>query len=272
MKKVSYSLLLLAAIFPFSSHSFDMSSPPNSLVVSSAGDVGIGTPTPLARLDVSGDIKTSYSGANSASGLVELLKMSVNNSDAGQFSDAGFAMENARAGFSWAFRTLESTGGFAASKQGTGAKEFEVRNPTTVASNVELHLANGARNVNGQWLNASSRSYKENINELSREDAMQALKGLKSVTYEFKRDEENTQRVGFIAEDVPALLATRDKKTVDPLQIIAVLTKAVQVQGESLQAEMKSKDARIAEMQEQLSTFDLLKQRLYKIEASIKLP
>ncbi len=272
MKKVSYSLLLLAALFPFSSHSFDMSSPPNSLVVSTAGDVGIGTAAPLARLDVSGDIKTSYSGANSASGLVELLKMSVNNSDAGQFSDAGFAMENARAGFSWAFRTLENTGGFAASKQGTGAKEFEVRNPTILASNVELHLANGASNVGGQWLNASSRSYKENINELSSEDAMQALKGLKSVTYQFKRDNSKEQRVGFIAEDVPALLATKDKKTVDPLQIIAVLTKAVQVQGESFQAEMKAKDARIAKMQEQLSTFDLLKQRLSKIEASIKLP
>ncbi len=246
--------------------------PNNSITADSIG-VGIGISAPQAKLDVVGDIKASFTGDNTTSGLVELFKMSVNNTFAGEFSDAGFAMENARAGFSWAFRTLENTGGFAASKQGTGAKEFEVRNPTTVASNVELHLANGASNVGGQWLNASSRSYKENINELSGEDAMQALKGLQSVTYQFKRDNSKQQRVGFIAEDVPALLATKDKKTVDPLQIIAVLTKALQVQEKSLQetkADVKAKDARIADMEEKLSAFDLFKQRLDKIEASIR--
>lgn len=65
---------------------------------------------------------------------------------------------------------------------------------------------------------------------MSSEDAMQVLKGLHTVTYQFKRDKSKEQRVGFIAEDVPALLATKDKKTVDPLQIIAVLTVALQVQ------------------------------------------
>ncbi len=255
----------------------------NSFNITSAGDInlgngsvfidrsirsmGLGTTIPTAKLHVVGDIKTTFSGPN-PTGLIELLKLSANNTTAGQFSDAGFSMENAKAGFSWAFRTQENTGGFAASKQGTGAKEFEVRNTTTIASLVELHLANGASNVGGQWLNASSRSYKENINKLSSEDAMQALKGLQSVTYQFKRDKSKQQRVGFIAEDVPALLATKDKKTVDPLQIIAVLTKAVQVQGESFQAEMKSKDARIVEMEAKISKLILLQERMAKTMAS----
>jgi hypothetical protein len=154
-----------------------------------------------------------------------------------------------------------------------------VRNPTIVASNVELHLANGASNVGGQWLNASSRSYKENINALSSEDAMQALKGLQSVTYQFKRDRSKEQRVGFIAEDVPALLATKDKKTVDPLQIIAVLTKALQVQDELLQqqsillkqqyksllevkAEVKSRDTKITNMQARISKIIQLQEHM----------
>ncbi len=249
-------------------------SPTSSIYIHPEG-VGIGsTNTPEAKLDVTGDIKASFNGANTTSGLVELFKMSVNNTNTGEFSDAGFAMENARSGFSWAFRTLENTGGFAASKQGTGAKEFEVRNPTTVASNVELHLANGARNVNGQWLNASSRSYKENINELSGADAMQALKGLKSVTYQFKRDKDNTQRVGFIAEDIPALLATKDRKTVDSLQIISVLTKAVQVQNEALKVQEKSlqdvkvkvkaKDAKIAGMEATIAKLILMQEQMAK--------
>jgi hypothetical protein len=259
MKRSIYTFCLLGLLLPATSSALDMSSPPDSLVVDTTGNVGVGTATPGAKLDVLGDIRTTFTGVNNI-GLVELLKMSVDNTNTDKFSDAGFAMENKRANFSWAFRTLESTGGFAASKQGTGAKEFEVRNPTTVAANVSLYLANGARNVNGQWLNASSRSYKENINELSSEDAMKALKGLKSVTYEFKRDEDNTQRVGFIAEDVPALLATKDRKTVDSLQIISVLTKAVQV----IQADVNAKDQKIAEMEAKIAKLVLMQESLAK--------
>ncbi len=265
---------------PTSSNSFNITSSGDinlgngsAFIDRSIRSMGLGTTIPTAKLHVVGDIKTTFSGPN-PTGLVELLKMSANNTTAGQFSDAGFSMENAKAGFSWAFRTQENTGGFAASKQGTGAKEFEIRNTTTVASLVELHLANGASNVGGQWLNASSRSYKKNINELSSEDAMQALKGLQSVTYEFKRDKENTQRVGFIAEDVPSLLATKDKKTVDSLQIISVLTKVAQLQNEALQvqekslqetkSDVKAKDAKIAEMESKIAKLILMQESLAK--------
>ena len=261
MKQSIYTLCLIGLLLPINSSAFDMSSPPDSLVVDTTGNVGVGTATPQSKLDVLGDISTTFTGVNNI-GLVELLKMSVDNTNPDKFSDAGFKLENAREGFSWAFRTLESTGGFAASKQGTGAKEFEIRNPTNVGTNVELHLANGGKNIGGQWLNASSRSYKENINELSSADAMQALKELKSVTYEFKRDTENTQRVGFIAEDVPALLATKDRKTVDSLQIISVLTKAVQV----IQAEVSAKDQKIAEMEAKLLGCEKLQQRVDQME------
>ncbi len=240
--------------------------PTNSIRIGTEG-VGIGVEAPTAKLDVAGDIKATFNGPNTSSGLVELLKMSANNTTLEQFSDAGFSMENARAGFSWAFRTLENTGGFAASKQGTGAKEFEVRNPTTVASNVELHLANGASNVAGAWLDASSRSLKKNIHDLSGDDAMQALRELKSVKYQYKSDQNNTQMVGFIAEDVPELLATHSRKALSSMKIVAVLTKALQVQDKSLQetkADMKAKDAKIAGMEAKIAKLILMQESLAK--------
>ena len=259
MKRSIYTLCLLGLLLPVTGSAFDMSSPADSLAVDTTGNVGVGTATPQAKLDVLGNIKSTFSGS-STGGLQQLFIMSANNTNAAARSDASFIMENARAGFTWAFRTDEDNGGFSASKQGTGARELELINTSAVAANVELHLANGGKNIGGQWLNASSRSYKENINELSSEDAMQALKGLKSVTYQFKRDANKEQRVGFIAEDVPALLATKDRKTVDSLQIISVLTKAVQV----IQAEVETKDAKIIEMEAKIAKLILMQEILAK--------
>lgn len=228
------------------------------------GNVGIGTTDPQAKLDVKGAIHANFNG--SGGGLQQLFRMSANNTNNANRSDVGFVLENKRDNFSWAFRTEEDYEGFTASKQNTGAREFTLRNNTNSAANVELHLANGARNVGGQWLNASSRSYKRNIHELSSEDAMKALRGLKSVTYEFKRDKDHQQRVGFIAEDVPEMLATKDRKTVDPLQIVSVLTKAVQHQEDTL----RTKDRKIAIMEAKINHLDKMKTRLDKLEGILK--
>ena len=228
--------------------------PDNSITATDIG-VGIGVEVPTSKLDVAGKINAVFDGSSSKN-LQQLFAMSANNSDSGQRSDAGFVVENARANFSYAFRTLEKftrpgetveiDGGFAISKQATGEQELVIINPTTNdPTKVELHLSSGASNVNGQWVNASSRSYKKNIHELSGDDAMQAMRGLKSVTYEFKQDAGKEKMIGFIAEDVPELLATKTRKTVDPLRIVAVLTKAVQEQDKAL----TSKDIKIAEME-----------------------
>lgn len=91
---------------------------------------------------------------------------------------------------------------------------------------------------------------------------MQAMRGLKSVTYEFKRDAAKEKMISFIAEDVPELVATKNRKTLDPMQIVSVLTKAMQVQDKAL----ISKDRKIAEMQAETKT---LRQRLEKIEAML---
>ena len=132
---------------------------------------------------------------------------------------------------------------------------------------VELYLSSGASNVNGQWVNASSRDYKENIHELSGEDAMQAMRDLKSVTYQFKRNTDNETMIGFIAEDIPELLATKTRRTVDPLRIVAVLTKAVQEQDKAMmknKAIITLKNKKITELVKETKT---LRERLDKIEA-----
>jgi len=107
-----------------------------------------------------------------------------------------------------------------------------------------LHMASGARcTTGGVWTNASSRELKENIKELSSSDALLAFNKLNPVTFNYKVDSQD-KHVGFIAEDVPDLVATQDKKALSPMDIVALLTKVVQEQQKTI-AELNEKVNRL---------------------------
>jgi hypothetical protein len=88
------------------------------------------------------------------------------------------------------------------------------------------HLTDG-----GVWTDASSRGLKENIAELPTDAALEALGGLVPVTFNYRR-EPGEQYVGFIAEDVPHLVAMGDRSSLSPMDMVALLTKVVQSQQE----------------------------------------
>ena len=97
-----------------------------------------------------------------------------------------------------------------------------------------LTMSNGAScTAGGVWTNASSRELKENIEDLSAAEAEEALRELVPVKYSYKADAEE-RHVGFIAEDVPELVASKDRKTMSPMNVVGVLTKVVQELRESL--------------------------------------
>ncbi len=98
------------------------------------------------------------------------------------------------------------------------------------------------------WHTASSREYKENINTLTRQEANQVLDGLSPVKFNYRTDKED-RHVGFIAEDVPELVATKDRKALSPMDIVAVLTRVVQEQKNTIAELSKKVDA----MQQELN-------------------
>ena len=110
-----------------------------------------------------------------------------------------------------------------------------------------LQMASGALVTSGGvWTNASSRDYKENIRSLSTKEAALTLASLIPVTYNYKVD-KNQAHVGFIAEDVPELVATKDRKGLSPMDIVAVLTKVVKEQQSAIEEQQK-----IAQAQQKL--------------------
>lgn len=103
-----------------------------------------------------------------------------------------------------------------------------------------LHLASGAYvTTGGVWTNASSREYKENIEELSAVNALSAFNELKPIVFNYRTDKRE-HHVGFIAEDVPALIASKDRKGLSAMDVVAVLTKVVQEQQKLIEDQKKN--------------------------------
>ena len=101
----------------------------------------------------------------------------------------------------------------------------------------KLQLAvNGAYCDGSTWVDASSREAKKNIEPLSLDVALQTLGGLDPVTFEYKNSNTPDGHVGFIAEDVPEIVATPDRKGLAPMDIVGVLTKVVQQQQQDIEA------------------------------------
>jgi hypothetical protein len=114
----------------------------------------------------------------------------------------------------------------------------------------------------GVWTNASSREYKDNIEALATEEALDALKELHPVKFAYKRD-RTEKHVGFIAEDVPELVSTKDRKGLSPMDIVAVLTKVVQEQQRVMQEQKK-----VAERQEK--TISALSEELKELKEKVR--
>jgi hypothetical protein len=126
-----------------------------------------------------------------------------------------------------------------------------------------LQMASGAHvTTGGVWINASSRECKDNIEGLTKEEALDTLKELNPVKFAYKKD-MTEKHVGFIAEEVPDLIATKDRKGLSPMDIVAVLTKVVQEQQKTMQEQLKA-------MQEQQKTISTLREELNELKEKVR--
>jgi hypothetical protein len=142
---------------------------------------------------------------------------------------------------------------------------------TTVAERVRV-AANGfvgigtnnpqyLLDVNGQirvqtTVYSSSRSLKDNIVDLNSSEAMGALDGLTPVKYNYRNDPA-AAHIGFIAEDVPNLVAQKNRDAIDPMDIVAVLTKVVQEQNRTI-TELSDKMKKLERQVERMKAKDML--------------
>jgi hypothetical protein len=187
----------------------------NSQIFDDGNFVGIGTTEPKQRLEVNGNIQINEQNS-SVAGLM------ITQSG----GETGYIMHN---------RASKLTIGAGSVDRITidrdGNVGFGVNRPVN-----PIELPSGAHVTRGGvWTNSSSRARKENIHGLTAEEAMTTLQGLEPVQFNYRNDADE-HYVGFIAEDVPDLVATSDREGLSAMDIVAVLTKVVQEQQKKIEA------------------------------------
>jgi len=138
-------------------------------------------------------------------------------------------------------------------------------------TNASLQMGNGAWCTSGGvWTNASSRDHKENIKSLSSSKAMDALEQLRPVEFNYKVDSKE-KHLGFIAEDVPDLVATKDRKGMSPMDVVAVLTKALQEQQKMVQEQQRVSQNQQRIVQNQQKIISELSKKVAELKQDLRL-
>lgn len=96
---------------------------------------------------------------------------------------------------------------------------------------IYIHASGGVY-ANGMYW-SSSREIKDNIADLSVKEAKQLLDGLNPVSFKYKESTKE-RTLGFVAEEVPSVLADPDQRAVGAMDIIAVLTSVMKDQQKAL--------------------------------------
>jgi hypothetical protein len=198
-----------------------------------SGNLGIGASNPASRLHLGGEaapVMTIQSTvSNSISGRIALLQAD------GRGADIYYDGEDEGAADALVFATRPNSGAaFDANERmviefNSGHVGINQRNPTTW-----LHVVN-ARCDGASWLTASSRELKSDIEPLAEAEARTVLEELEPVTFRYRSGDAHS-RVGFIAEDVPELVADAERKGLSSMDILGVVTRVVQAQQEQIEA------------------------------------
>ncbi len=236
-------------------------------VVTDAGMVGVGVAAPSYKGDFSAE--AAVTGPGTYGPATSQLHFSPAGGDTGGWltsvADNNFFVSSGAMwnGSGWMQKSPDGKAVMA----GSGGSGYRVMTRQGCAVNAvcipvtrmtidyagKLTLGGGAYSDGASWFDASSREYKDNIRELSAAEAGKALEELNPVTFSYKSNPEE-QHVGFVAEDVPSLVASSDRKGLSAMDIVAVLTKVVKEQKETIEAQKKT----IADLAEKMAEIEKL--------------
>lgn len=247
--------------------------PTSSLDISADGDVGVGTASPLARLharkaaeagvaeslalfDVSDDAIGSLAIRNGSTSD-SILHPRIEGKTASQavpVTIAGNVTDDLGTNPVVAFDAARLAGGAVVTRP-----LIVFRNNNAVRATLAANGDMFATSFNP----TSSRTMKDNIVDLDSSTASDALQHLTPVEYVYKNDSTGEKRVGFIAEDVPEIVANADRKSVPIMDVVALVTKVVKDQQKVVNDQQQT-------IEQQRKAIDDLTKRLSTLEAQMQ--
>jgi hypothetical protein len=247
--------------------------PTNSLFVASSGNLGLGTATPstqlhvhkaaqastaevIARFDVSDDAtgKLEIRNFSAGDGILHPLLRGTTASQAVALTFEGKITTDAGTNPVVAYDAARATGGAVVTRP-----LVVYRNNTVIKAKIDAQGNMTATSFSP----SSSRELKDHIVDLDSRRASQALRQLTPVEYVYKDDPTGEGRVGFIAEDVPEIVANADRKSVPIMDVVALVTRVVKDQQQTIEEQKKSID----EQRKQLANE---RQRNEKLERTVE--
>ncbi len=232
--------------------------------VDASGNIGIGTDAPVNRFDIknaAGDTTLFTLADSGAIGLgrttfpiyADIEPSFMIEGQANKHHSITINTPTANKVGAFVFTKQDVAQWFLMSKNDFGADRFVLVSRLVEAMSIEqdgkigfgvtavgagnsMEHSNGAvLTTAGVWPLGSSRTLKNDIVDISLDVAKSTLAALNPVTFEYKKELGETY-AGFIAEDVPDIVARNDRKSLLTMDFVAILTKVVQDQQRTIEA------------------------------------
>jgi len=235
-------------------------------ILNTSGNTGIGTDTPAAKLHIA------------ATNQSQALRVStdIHTIDLGIQPDQKVHFQTTCQGYTFDKRIFLESGLLGSFGERNLALQTANTNRVMILGNgnvgigtnapeTKLHIEgdvkiDGELTHNGNAQVSSSRQLKDNIARLSSQDVADLLKALTPVTFTRKSDQTQRLQAGFIAEEVPDLVASHDRTAIRPMEILAILTKSVQDNQHTILTLAQQIEA-------QQSDLTMLNQKVKRLEA-----
>jgi hypothetical protein len=227
--------------------------PTSSLDISADGDTGIGTASPVAKLDIRGTNAHALVG----SGTTDFIGASQTGYGASNGTEQlffavtpGLAFLGSVSNTTLSFVTNNASKLFIT---GTGNIGINCNAPTShlvIASGSGCSTPSSSINAgSAQFTVASSRTFKDNIAPLKMPNILSKIESVPVVTYDFKGSGPK-DRLGLIAEDFHHVFQRGDEKYIDGQEVQMALWLAVQ----QLTTENKTLTERLNALEKQLAS------------------
>lgn len=219
--------------------------PSSSIAIRASGNVGLGTWSPAAALEV-----------ERTNGTAKILVEELNGTAAGrimlELANRGqpwIAFKNSATGDEFRFG-MNANGDFLVSAPGTGGQELNLstQGELQIRSGGDLIFdldSNGNLAIDGVISTGSSRTFKENFKEVDLEGTLAKIEKLQVLDWNYKKDDSSVRHVSPLAEEFYAAFRLGgDEKHLAPSDMAGVNLAAIK----ALKQLVDQKDRQIAEL------------------------